>query len=400
LSNFKKEVLLMLRAPSLAMTLLVLLGGYATAAAPPDLGANAALKYWQAFATLPKLTDTDQTRLVTESVTMPLDASARELVAKASYSLRLMHQGARLPHCDWGLGWEEEGVALLLPQGNGARVLSSLACLRARMRFEAGEAPSAIEDILAAMTLGRHLARDGLNILVLVDYGIDQRASEVLARYLPQLDSRMIQDLKKHLDTLPSGGSPATSMKFEEKCALDWLVRRAKKAPGKENLLALANEYGEGPEKSRAFLEACGGNAEGVIRFAEQTRPSYRLMEKALDLPLAQFEQEWARENARQSGNPVFKLVFPAYDQLRWQQARAEVRRSLLAAAIAVRLKGPGALKEHPDPLAAGPFAYTPFEGGFELRSTFKMDDSLRAKLRLDERSLQPLVLPVGRRGP
>jgi hypothetical protein len=388
----------MLRALGFAMTLLVLLPGYANADAPTDLGANAALKYWQAFATLPKLTDAEQTRLITESLTMPLDTPTRELVAKASYSLQMMHQGARQPHCDWGLGWEAEGVGLLLPQGNAARVLSSLACLRARIRFEAGEAPSAIEDILAAMTMGRHLSRGGLNIMVLVGYGIDQRSSEVLARCLPQLNARTIEDLKKQLDALPSGGRPATSVKFEEKCALDWLIRRAKESRGRESLLALASDYGAGPEKTRAFLEACGGTAEGVIRFAEETRPSYRLMEKALDLPVDQFEQEWSREKGRQSGNPVFKLVFPAYDRMRWQQARAEVRRALLAAAIAVQFKGPQALKEFPDPLTAGPFADTAFEGGFELRSTFKIDDSLREKLGLDERSLQPLVLTVGGR--
>jgi hypothetical protein len=389
----------MLRTPGLAMTLVALLAGYATADAPPAPGANAALKYWQAFATLPKLTDAEQTRLITESATMPLDTSAKELVAKASYSLQMMHQGARLSHCDWGLGWEEVGVGLLLPQGNAARVLSSLAFLRARMRFEAGEAASAIEDIVAAMTMGRHLARDGLNIMVLVGYGIDQRAGEVLARYLPQLSETTVKELKKRLDALPSGGSPATSVKFEEKCALDWLIRRAKEAPGRESLLALVSDYGQGPEKCRAFLEACGGTAEGVIRFAEETRPSYQLMEKALDLPLDQFEQKWSRENERQSGNPAFRLLLPAYDRMRWQQARADVRRVLLTAALAVRLNGPQALKDHPDPLAARAFGYTAFEGGFELRSTFKMDDSLRSKLKLDERSLQPLVLTVGRRG-
>jgi hypothetical protein len=94
----------------------------------------------------------------------------------------------------------------------------------------------------------------------------------------------------------------------------------------------------------------------------------------------------------------LFKVVFPAYDRMRWLQARANVRRALLGAALAVRLEGAGALKDHPDPLTGGPFGYTAFDGGFELRSTFKMDNSLRAKLKLDDRLLQPLVLTVGRR--
>jgi len=344
----------MLRARCLAMTLLVFPVGYAAADDAPNLGANAALKYWQAFATLPKLTDAELTRLVAECVTMPLDASTMQQVMKSGYALGMMHQGARLARCDWGLGWEEEGVGLLLPEANGARALSSLACLRARKRFEAGKNADAIEDILAVMTMGRQFTRDGINIMVLVGYGIDQRSSDVLARYLPQLPAEMIKELKKRLDALPPGGSPSRAVRFEERSALDWLVRRAKDAKSKEDLLALLGEYGEGPEKTRALLEACGGTAEGVIRFADEVRPSYRLMEKALDLSLDQFEQEWGREKGRQSGNALFKVIFPAYDRMRWQQARADVRQALLGAALAVQGEGPGALKDHPDPLSMG----------------------------------------------
>src|SRR5690348_15683673 len=54
------EVFLMLRAVCLAMSVLVLPLELATAEAPPDAGANAALKYWQAFATLPRFTDNEQ----------------------------------------------------------------------------------------------------------------------------------------------------------------------------------------------------------------------------------------------------------------------------------------------------------------------------------------------------
>src|SRR5262249_35644276 len=68
--TFSSETLLMPRALCLALTLLVLPLGYASADAPPDLGANAALKYWQAFATLPKLTEAEQTKLTAECLTM------------------------------------------------------------------------------------------------------------------------------------------------------------------------------------------------------------------------------------------------------------------------------------------------------------------------------------------
>ena len=47
--------------------------GVSSADAPPDLGANAALKYWQAFSQLPKFTDAQENKLLAEYLTMPVD---------------------------------------------------------------------------------------------------------------------------------------------------------------------------------------------------------------------------------------------------------------------------------------------------------------------------------------
>ncbi len=87
----------------------------------------------------------------------------------------------------------------------------------------------------------------------------------------------------------------------------------------------------------------------------------------------------------RQSGNPVFKLFFPALAKVRRAQARADVRHALLSAAFAVQLDGPDALKKYPDPVVGGLFEYAKFAGGFELRSKFEQD-------------AHPLVLTVGKR--
>ena len=65
----------MLRALCLVTALLG-----APADAPPGPGVNAALKYWQAFATLPKFTDAEQSRLMAEPLTLTLDAQVRESV--------------------------------------------------------------------------------------------------------------------------------------------------------------------------------------------------------------------------------------------------------------------------------------------------------------------------------
>jgi hypothetical protein len=377
----------MLRALCLAMAILLLPLASASADAPPDPGANAALQYWQAFATLPVLTDAEQQKLGAEYQTMPLDAHAREIVTKAAYALRMMHRGAALPRCDWGIGWEEVGIDIRLPQVDGARVLASLACLRARLRFEEGKNAEALSDIVAALTLGRHVSQDTVYVMLLAGYAIEHRAIETLALYLPRLEAGMIKDLKTRLDALPPGGRPATGLILERKWALDWFVRKVKEAKDKDSLLALVSQAADTESKGRAFLEECGGTAEGVLKVAEEVRPCYALTAKMLDLPLDQFEKEWEREEKKRAANPVFKAFFPAVVQVRRAQARAEVRGALLSAALAVRLDGQGALKDHPDPVVGGPFDHVAFEGGFELRSKLKRRDD------------KPVALTVGLRG-
>jgi hypothetical protein len=388
----------MLRALCLAMTMLVFPLASARADAPADLGANAALKYWQAFATLPRFSDAEQKKLGAECLTMPLDDHAQELVNRAAYALWMLRLGAAQPRCDWGISWQELGVEVRLPQFDGARVLANLACLRARLRFAEGKNAEAIDDIVAGMTLGRHCGRDAIFISLLAGYAIEHRMTEALALDLPKLNAKEIKDLKKRLDGLPPVGNPATTIRQEERSFLDWFVRKVKETKDKDSLLALTQLFDQSPEKARAFLEECGGDVDGVLKMAEETRQSYRRMAKHLDLPLDQFEKEWDSEARKVAGNPVSRLIFPAVEKVRCAQARADIRRALLAAALAVQLDGRDALKNHPDPVVGGPFEYIAFAGGFELRSNWKVDEKLRAKWKLDERLAQPVGLTVGRR--
>jgi hypothetical protein len=388
----------MVRALCLAVALLGLPPGSAFADGGPDLSANAALKYWQAFAQLPTLTQPERNKLASECVTMPLDAHARELVTRSAYALQMMHYGAALRRCDWGIG-SEEGINTLLPHADGAHVLSALACLRARLRFEEGHNAEALDDLVAALTLGRHASAHGLNIMLLVGHGIERRVGETLALYLPRLSAPALNDLKARLDALPPGGTPATALPVEEKFDVDWLARKLKGMKDQASLSAFASQVYDAPEKRRAFLEECGGTAEGMLRFVEAMRSSYVTLAKKLDLPPDQFATELEREERRQAGNPVFKALFPAMGRVRWLQARADVRRALLSAAIAVQLHGPEVLKKHPDPVAGGSFEYAAFPGGFELRSKLQLDEPIRSKLRVAERETKPLSLTVGQRG-
>jgi hypothetical protein len=58
------------------MTIFLLPSGFAGAGVPRDKGANAALKYWQAFATLPPFTSLEQVKVLQKCQSMPLDVAA------------------------------------------------------------------------------------------------------------------------------------------------------------------------------------------------------------------------------------------------------------------------------------------------------------------------------------
>jgi hypothetical protein len=385
----------MLRTFMFAFPVLVLPLNHASAEAPPDLGANAALKYWQAFATLPRMTDAEGAKLNADCLTMPLDGHARELVTGADYSLSMLLDGAALPRCAWGIG-HEEGIYVRLPQGPAARVLSALACLRARIRFDQGQNTEAIDDVVAAMTLGRHTSLEGGFIMVLVGYGIEHRAIDALALFVPKFSAKTLRDLKTRLESLPPFPSQSSILMNCEVKSLDWFVRKVKQSKDREDLLAVLSPLflsegdgkgGDPLDRTRAFVKECGGTTEGMMKRAEEIRPSYALLAKKLESPLDEFEKEFEREARKQAGNPVFKVLFPALVKCRRAQARTEVRRAMLSAAIAVQLDGREALKDHPDPVAGGAFDHVAFDGGFELRSRFKGTDD------------KPVVLTVGRRG-
>ena len=387
----------MLRALLFATALFLPLSS-ARADTAADQRGNAALQYWQAFAQLPKLSDSAMTKFNEEFATMPLDAKARELAGKADAALKLLRRGAALKNCDWGVSYDQDGIYALLPHLPAARDLASLACLHARLSLQNGHEAEAAEDYAAAMTLARHASLDGSLVGILVGYNIEHRVGESIARSLPKLKADAVKSLQKRLDSLPAFATPAAGLLECEKVTMNWFIRNVNDAKDQESLATFVSSITSNPEagKKSTLLEDCGGTAAGVVKYAEETGPIYKQVADQLKLPLDQFAKEFDRTTKAHAGNPVFKTFFPAIAKVRLAQARAEVRHALLSAAVAVQAEGRGALKSHADPLAGALFDYVPLAKGFELRSKWTVDDATRTLWKLDERSTRPLVLTVG----
>jgi hypothetical protein len=366
---------------------LIAAAGAAPAADAPDLNANAALKYWRAFASLPRLDEKEQEKLPT----MPLDARAKEIVASGEAALHELHNGAAVRDCAWGLT-SKDGIAARIPECQATRQLAALARLRIRLRAEEGRFSEALDDAAATLTLARHIALDGTIVGVLVGIAIEATVMEALAPDLPRFPAPDLKAFARRLGQLPAGGSVAAALREgEEKGFLDWFVARVKERPGRDQLLELLERIQADErvpnvkEQARTFLASCGGTAQGVLEKAEAARPFYAEWSKKMDLPPAKFEEEWAKEQKALETNPVLKVLAPALGKCRQAEARREAKRALLAAALAVVADGPAALTAHPDPFGQGPFEMTRFDGGFELRSHLTSEG-------------KPIALTVGRR--
>jgi len=345
------------------------------AAQPPgqsDLAANAALKYWQAFAQLPTPDEAQQKQLG-EWSTLPPDAAHKLLAATGvEKSLQYLHRGARLPRCDWSLDYED-GIGLLLPQLSRARTLTVYACLRARLAFADGRSAEGLDDALAVMALGRHVAVDPIMVSLLVGYALEQQAVNVLAPVLPKLDAAALRRLGEGLDGLPSAATIEQALIMEQRYFSGWAIRwlkdleRSRAGDLRAKVRALLSDDSE---DSKAILKLVDdGSAKRLIQALEDLGPFYEEQRRLAGLRRDQFLAQWPDAQKRQSANPVAHAILPALEKVVDARDRARARLALLKAAIAVVRDGQGALAQHPDPFGSGSFEYKALPQGFELRS-------------------------------
>src|SRR4051794_26181953 len=164
----------------IGFTPIVLLAAAGPAQQPPGdsggLGQNAALRYWQAFAHLPKLNEGQQALLAEPpSATRP-SAEAAKLAASGKDALLYLHRGAAIGPCDWGLH-TEDGPYLLLPHLGKGRDLARLACLKARVDFADGHPGEAVDEAADTIVMGRHLSAGQTAIIsYLVQLAVERTA--------------------------------------------------------------------------------------------------------------------------------------------------------------------------------------------------------------------------------
>jgi hypothetical protein len=339
-----------------------------------DLAANAALKYWEAFNFLPPRDEAEQQRLA-DWRTTPLDDAARKLIEHSNKSFLFLRRGAAQPRCDWALDYAD-GIELLLPHLEKARSISLLACLQARIALEDNRPADALDDLLAAMTMSRHVA-DPIMICQLVDCADELHLSDAIALLLPKLDPSTTKHLAERLEGLPQAAPLDRTMVTERDDFGGWTIRWLKELEksGAGNLRSKVKELLLGNKDTDEVMKLVDDNsAKRLIEAMEALGPFYEEQRRLVGLPRDQFLAQWPGFEQKQSANPLANLMMPSLTKVVDARDRAACRLALLKAAVAVTMDGQGALAKNPDPYGKGPFQYTARPNGFELRSALQIN--------------------------
>jgi hypothetical protein len=352
----------------------------------PKGDTNAAMKYWQAFGLMPTLTKEQET-ILHDWEKVPLDAAATKLIDQGKNSLKYLHRGAKLAHCDWSLDYED-GVMLLLPHAGKARTLAQLAALRARSEFEKGNAKAGMADVVAMLRLARHVQTDPILIDQLVGYAIEAIAIQAAAPHLPGAKDAL-GDLAAAIDGLPPRTTVARSLELENESFLSWMIRKLKETekekPGSWQTL-WKEVLGAGGDGVKSEAATSVQSFDEAIKLTEGLLPMYAELGKLTELPAKEFDAKYPEfAKKAQAENKLAKEVLPAVDHVMASRRRADVRLAMLKAAIAIVQHGPDTVKETKDPFGDGPFEYKATNGGFELKSKLTIKD-------------QPVTLVVGKK--
>jgi len=366
----------------------LLAASVAAAEAEPQLRDNAALKYWQASALLPK----DAVEKAERVRVRPQGPEAAAFVQECSNSLRLLREGAAIRRCDWGLN-PDEGPALLLPHMSKMRQLARVGCAAACVDFERKKHADAVARAFDVLTLSRHVGADGLLIGKLVEVAIANMATEVLASYLPALPPETLQTLSARLAKLPLSATFADAIRMEQRTFGDWFRKRMAATPPAERAKLVNALMGEGAGAEDATsLQAAVADDAKLAEALSSLDQHYAALIAAASAPAAEQKPLLAQLQAKlKTANPLVRLCLPGVTGCQQSVAAHETRMLMLRAAADVVVGGPDAVAKHKDPYGDGPFGYRKLEVGFELSSALTGRDGAPVKLNVGA----PLPVPA-----
>ena len=165
LSKIKLAFIREIRSSTPSMLMVVaLLASSAFAQGKPNLGDNAALRYYAAFAQMQDyaITDAEAKKLngILDGPVPYDDSQYKDLIEKNKPALETMARGAALPKCDWGLDYKlAEDVPV--DYARQALALGRLNVLYAFHLLIAGDKDGAVNAIAAGLRFSQDVANGG-----------------------------------------------------------------------------------------------------------------------------------------------------------------------------------------------------------------------------------------------
>jgi hypothetical protein len=388
--------------PALVMSLLIAFSVPSLVLPADDpLGDNAALQYWQAFASMPYEQDwlkPEQKKILEEWQTAPLDKMAVELIElpRSERALRSLHRGAAVQRCSWGVTKElQENGPLSFPDDHsmhGFR-LARLALLRARYLFQKSEPNAALDDVIDVLKMARHIGTDGTSHVKVFELGIEDRANQITAANLGTIkEPALLKNTLARLESVAKPDRMSDALRREKEWYLAWL--RTKRVAALD-VVIIIHEGPEAKQRMEAIHQLLGIDDAVVEKVCDAFAKRFDEVIAAAELPYDKYDAASKSLEEKLKGfdptskplivDMVPKLLLGGNVKVRRAEMKIEARRAMLRAAIAIAANGEGELKSTKDPFSDGPFEYTKLPDGFELKSKLRDHEGKPVTLRVGQ---------------
>jgi hypothetical protein len=225
----------------------------------------------------------------------------------------------------------------MLAHVSEARELAKLACLRARYRFEQGNASAAVDDVVATLTLARHCSSDAVLVTVLVDYAIEAMVIEMAEGYISTLSKKDLEKLSMGIEALPGTVTMTDSVLAEKAVFGNWLVRVLRTPNGKAELLKFIGKTDDAKALAALSSEELAGGTNGLLAIYD------KLAEMAA-LPSAELQQKqrelFKNLDANKPSELLARLLTPAVSTARQAEEKHQARLATFKASVDAALSG------------------------------------------------------------
>jgi hypothetical protein len=279
-----------------------------------------------------------------------------------------MHQASAVTNCDWGIDpTDPDPGAKWSTHLNGARNLARAAIWNAA-HCRSNDVAGVMDDTLSALRVGQQVSRSAL-IGCLVDMAVQNIVSSYVAQNLSLFRGTDGQRLATAFDDPSYEEEPSRAME-QEADRLDRLLAKLPSLPADEAEKDISGLYGWSDANPAAI------SRDQALAQIKQVADSERELAKALASSSEDELEAWQQHStALDASSPLAKENLSAQELFVNKVQGVEVNRAMVVAGLAVAQGGTDALPLTPDPSSGQPFVYTETSDGFELRSTYQMND-------------------------